>query len=83
MFASDNLIKAWEGTVMVHFNLFNMGIGILNLGALWVGYWWHCCPPHIGLLFDIVKTACMLPHVLKVHIWCCCGKDISKTIVPE
>jgi len=25
----------------------------------------------------------MLPHVLKAHFWCCCGKDISETIVPE
>jgi len=39
MFVSDNLIKVWEGTGMVHFNLFSIGIGILNLGALWGGYW--------------------------------------------
>jgi len=53
MFVSDNLIKVWEGTVMIHFNLFCMGIGILNLGAL-LGRILVTLLPHIGLLFDIL-----------------------------
>jgi hypothetical protein len=36
---SDNLIKVWERSFMVHFNLFSMAIKVLNLWAVWGGYW--------------------------------------------